>query len=574
MNLAGIQIAAPLSVGLSGAPIPALFGSSNLDGFAPLLAGFISKDELSNLDAFGNLVPSTSQPVAKSEPKPDVRSNAALSLKHATKNEQPRSKPPATASWQQVPVKLPTRPVLPIPQTTNWNEPPIVALPANFTIRTESSAPLSAIQIPIRSVPTGIIQSASSPRIPGGDIAVRIIPSGQPIAEKPSTAPVAFGLQLTPTWSKTSVTMPEQSIDNVPAQPELAVNNTDDSTLPHAPAPEPTMPARNTDPKAAPGVARQLSSPTQPKENSSSPGMPTKEAPPEEFPVPVEFVQGVVPAVPPVSARVPDQQQPSEPVKPPPSVDLQTHKRTADIDQVVPPQEKSEQSEPIRATPSSPTRVIPPRASQHSSGDQQGREDAAPKDAKPQNVAIRPENPMPKTHFHFEGQSQPMQVTKDTRDSRPAAEAPQSSTRASVVEASPVSRPQPAREINLKLEGADATKVDVRLTERAGKVQVQVRTQDHELTKSLQGGLGDLVSRLENKGFKTEAWVPSATRHVQAGSFESSNAGNSNSGHSGSGSREQQQQQPRHGSNSRHRPRWTAQLDASLSTEETRTNTR
>ena len=110
-----------------------------------------------------------------------------------------------------------------------------------------------------------------------------------------------------------------------------------------------------------------------------------------------------------------------------------------------------------------------------------------------------------------------------------------------------------------------------RLTERAGKVQVQVRTQDHELTKSLQGNLGDLVGRLENKGFKAEAWIPSTARHVQSAASPTANPGSGNSDSSGSPAREQQQQQQRHSGNGRQRSRWNAQLNDTLS-EETRSN--
>lgn len=81
----------------------------------------------------------------------------------------------------------------------------------------------------------------------------------------------------------------------------------------------------------------------------------------------------------------------------------------------------------------------------------------------------------------------------------------------------PVIRPsQPLREVSLHLAvgtSAATANVDVQLAERAGKVQVAVRTGDQDLAKSLQGNLGELVGRLEEKGFKTEAWVPTAAQH-------------------------------------------------------------
>lgn len=75
----------------------------------------------------------------------------------------------------------------------------------------------------------------------------------------------------------------------------------------------------------------------------------------------------------------------------------------------------------------------------------------------------------------------------------------------------------PLREVSLRLavatSAAATTNVDVQLAERAGKVQVAVRTGDQDLAKSLQGNLGELVGRLQDKGFKTEAWSPLATPH-------------------------------------------------------------
>lgn len=135
-------------------------------------------------------------------------------------------------------------------------------------------------------------------------------------------------------------------------------------------------------------------------------------------------------------------------------------------------------------------------------------------------------------------------------------------------------RPQPARQISLKLTGADSTKVDVELTEKAGKVQVAVRTEDRELAKSLQSDLGGLVGRLESKGFKTEAWAPAESRHSPVAASEQSNFSNSQGDprQPGSGTEHQQPgRQGQNGSNPRQQARWMAQLNQTISTEETRT---
>jgi hypothetical protein len=129
-------------------------------------------------------------------------------------------------------------------------------------------------------------------------------------------------------------------------------------------------------------------------------------------------------------------------------------------------------------------------------------------------------------------------------------------------------RPAIARQISLKLAGADATNVDVQVRERAGRIEVAVRAGDSELNKSLQSDLGDLVSRLENRGFKTEAWTPAAARQpVSLPSASEAGAHQQQPGHSGSGGG----RQPRQGqgdSNPRRQPRETAQFDEALAEED------
>ena len=135
--------------------------------------------------------------------------------------------------------------------------------------------------------------------------------------------------------------------------------------------------------------------------------------------------------------------------------------------------------------------------------------------------------------------------------------------------------PQPTRQISLKLGSADSASVDVQLRERAGRVQVAVRTQDHDLAKSLQTDLGDLVGRLENKGFKAESWIPAATHHNAPGAEPGSAGGqNSEQQHSSSWDGQQQQQQHHGGQepDRRQQPRWMAQLDETVTTENAKEN--
>jgi hypothetical protein len=123
---------------------------------------------------------------------------------------------------------------------------------------------------------------------------------------------------------------------------------------------------------------------------------------------------------------------------------------------------------------------------------------------------------------------------------------------------------QPIREISLRLATAAAAHVDVLVAERAGKVQVAVRTGDPDLTKSLQSNLGDLLGRLEEKGFKTEAWTPATVQRDAAAGGERSNSANLSSHSEDSGSPSGQADQRHRESNQRRRGGRQAQFQDRL----------
>ncbi len=229
--------------------------------------------------------------------------------------------------------------------------------------------------------------------------------------------------------------------------------------------------------------------------------------------------------------------------------------RTPAVDQVVPPktQQQKQVDQPDSGGPV-------PRVIRSQAGDR--RDMAAP------NRNAGRGNP-----GTFEPQAQPAQgpATLNTRVASSAGDTPHAAKVVVEPEINVAARPQPTRQISLKL-GADSTKVDVELTERAGKVLVAVRTPDRDLAKSLQTDLGELVGRLENKGFKTEAWIPTASGHSAASAPSQSGPGNSpgEERHSGSGAGQQQGRQGQNGSNQRQQARWVAQVEETLSTGDTR----
>lgn len=153
-----------------------------------------------------------------------------------------------------------------------------------------------------------------------------------------------------------------------------------------------------------------------------------------------------------------------------------------------------------------------------------------------------------------------------------APEAPQRAASSDPVENSSPLSPHPVREISLRVGGGASDPVDVQIAQRAGKVQVAVRTPDSNLAKSLQTNLGELIGRLEQKGFRTEAWTPVTGTHAVSSVRESWNSGNqSQPGDPGSGRGQQDQQQGQQQSNQRQQERWKAQLEETLSTSNTLT---
>jgi hypothetical protein len=141
------------------------------------------------------------------------------------------------------------------------------------------------------------------------------------------------------------------------------------------------------------------------------------------------------------------------------------------------------------------------------------------------------------------------------------------------IESSPPIRPQPMREISLKLADGASNQVEIQVLARAGKVEVAVRTADQELTKSLQTNLGELVGRMEERGYRTESWIPAAPPRASAALPEpaaSFGRSHDQAEHSGSwaGHKQQGQEQQESG---RRQPLWMTQFRETLDGEDERT---
>ena len=94
---------------------------------------------------------------------------------------------------------------------------------------------------------------------------------------------------------------------------------------------------------------------------------------------------------------------------------------------------------------------------------------------------------------------------------RSAAGAPEAADTTPVATApEPPKATGPARDIRLAVAGGEQ-RVEVKLSDRGGELQVAVRTPDGHLAERLRENLPALSSRLAESGIRAETWHPSAS---------------------------------------------------------------
>ena len=142
------------------------------------------------------------------------------------------------------------------------------------------------------------------------------------------------------------------------------------------------------------------------------------------------------------------------------------------------------------------------------------------------------------------------------------------------VEARPVapaeSKPAPAsplKNISLQVAQPGAQRVEVRVVQQSGEVRVAVRTGDSDLAHGLQQGLSDLVGRLQENGFRAEAWRPAGSIAQPAQVLQSHSSGTSHGDNSSSYSGGSAQQQGERRQNHSPRPGWVEQLESTIAGE-------
>ena len=131
---------------------------------------------------------------------------------------------------------------------------------------------------------------------------------------------------------------------------------------------------------------------------------------------------------------------------------------------------------------------------------------------------------------------------------------------------SPATPPQgPMKELTMRIEAAEGQKVDVRIVQRAGDLQIAVKSADDVTTQGLRHGLADLANRLNETGYHAETWRPGQQATLESSASNQSQSDQSQSDGSQSNSSGSQQDRGQRHNNPSNRPHWIDELESNLS---------
>lgn len=135
----------------------------------------------------------------------------------------------------------------------------------------------------------------------------------------------------------------------------------------------------------------------------------------------------------------------------------------------------------------------------------------------------------------------------------------------------PQKAPGPLKDISIQVGQTPQEKVELRVTERGGEMHMAVRAADPEMAHTLRQALPELVNRLEENGYRTEAWRPAGIVSG-AGPLREARESSSNSrgGDPQQPSGGSQHEGGQRGHSQSGRPRWVAELESSLDGSEER----
>ncbi|HLK49893.1 MAG TPA: hypothetical protein VKT49_17240 [Bryobacteraceae bacterium] len=124
----------------------------------------------------------------------------------------------------------------------------------------------------------------------------------------------------------------------------------------------------------------------------------------------------------------------------------------------------------------------------------------------------------------------------------------------------------PLKELSIQVGQTQQDRVELRVVDRSGEMQVAVRASNPDVAQGLRQGLSDLVGRLEQNGYRAEGWRPGGSVTGIQGTGESRQKEmqfqRDDSQSQSGGSHQGRQQNPQ---GQGYRPRWVQELEGSLS---------
>lgn len=207
------------------------------------------------------------------------------------------------------------------------------------------------------------------------------------------------------------------------------------------------------------------------------------------------------------------------------------------------------------SAPTSPSATPPVKDTRHSD------QEDTPRPA-PRTEIIAHPVPVPATEKNAPATSEPgtPQASADAAKALENSASVQPSSLDSSTKAS-----TPLREMSIQVGQVSQDRVQLRLVEHAGELQVAVRSANPDLAQGLRQGIPDLVDRLQQNGFHAEAWRPGTTvSTVQGGGetrqrpmhFQQDQSQSQSGGQQGRQQNRQNQSQ---------RPQWVQELEGNLS---------
>ena len=187
-------------------------------------------------------------------------------------------------------------------------------------------------------------------------------------------------------------------------------------------------------------------------------------------------------------------------------------------------------------------------------------------DADPAPAAASAQGPNREGQWSFreappEALSQPSQKATSNASAKPAG----------ALDPSPLAEPAapkaqiPVKGISIQLGQAAQERVELRVSESAGEVRMAVRAADPEVAHSIRQALPDLMSHLEQSGFRAEAWRPGGVVSGPGGPAEvRPNPSEARGGNSQQQPGWSQQHRGQRDQNQGDRPKWVEELEGSL----------